>query len=73
MTDKAMKLARECGIEFASGDKRSLYYAYKEEIIDFYNLAQAAALREAAEISDQQDRVGMTGETLRRMAERKEK
>ena len=46
----------------------TVYEFYPNELERFYALAQAQALQNAAEISDQQDRVGATGDCLRRLA-----
>ena len=71
MTSPAIKLAKECGLPAA--DIESLQEHQPEFLASFYTKAQAQALRDAAEISDQQDRVGATGDYLRRMADELER
>ena len=77
MTSPAIQLARGCGalvgVKHATDCDGEMIIFAPEELTRFYALAQAQALRDAAEISDQQDRVGATGDCLRRMAEELEK
>lgn len=71
MTSPAIQLAIECGLvpdnDHPAPDTKHMKEK-RTRLERFYARAKAQALRDAAEISDQQDRVGATGDYLRRMA-----